>query len=248
MPTTVVTLNTTLTSGTAYLFFPTLYAKNECGSMIGPSADDFIYPLPSTDVTTQCGTAVTMGNITSLQYTPAGQINYNYLQNLAPASVYKCMPQCGGGLPGWETMCPIIWDDYAPVLVPPPEITTLQTAWLEAGCIFDHLPLHLLNAGGGVLFDPPQALTPASIAAAPTPASTTWPTDSPIPAPAPFTTAIPTKTMGPSHKLAETSPKNWPTQWFPRVSIHAHATLHRHGSGHAHSHEPAHHSADESAI
>ena len=228
-PTTVEHSGTTFTSGTAYLSFETLYAKDRCGHTIGTPTSNFLYPLPSSEVTTECASGspgnVSTSTLISAVEQPGGPINYNYLDGPVPASVYKCMPHCNGGLPGWETLCPTIWDDYNPVLAFPTPLSTLQKEWGPANCYFDTFSLFELQEGGNLLFDPPHLLTPASAAAAPTAASVTAAPTLASVAPAP--TPIASSTY--QGRTGTPSPKAKPNNSHPGKGHHSVPTLHMPG-------------------
>ncbi|KAL9080971.1 MAG: hypothetical protein Q9157_000381 [Trypethelium eluteriae] len=220
IPETVEQFGTTFTSGTAYLSFETLYAKNRCGQTVGTPISNYFYPLPSSEVTTECAGSLPKNGITSNYITaveqPMGPINYNYLNGPVPASVYKCMPNCNGGLPGWETLCPTIWDNYNPVLAFPTGLLNLQEAWPASNCYFDTFSLFELEGGGNLLFDPPYLLTPVNAPAVLTPTTGLMdPTSTTTPAPAPYssqpqkgtsTHPPPTPPPAPLHSSQRTSP------------------------------------------
>ena len=220
-PTTVEQFGTTFTSGTAYLSFETLYAKDRCGKTIGTPISDYFYALPSSEVTTECAGSLPRNGLTSQWISaveqPIGPINYNYLDGPVPASVYKCMPNCNGGLPGWQSLCPTIWDNYNPVLAFPTSLLNLQDAWAESNCYFDTFSLFELNGGGNILFDPPYLLTPANAPAAVTSAPSLMnPTSTAVPAAAPY----------PSNGRTRTSPDpiSTPQPASSRHSQHASST------------------------
>ncbi|KAH0284850.1 hypothetical protein KCU62_g8025, partial [Aureobasidium sp. EXF-3399] len=82
-PTVIEALGTTLTSGSVYLSFQTLYAFQEgFGRRIGPAFTDFILPLPSSAISTQCGGWFSAQG-------PGTSLNYADLNFPWPASAYN---------------------------------------------------------------------------------------------------------------------------------------------------------------
>ncbi|KAI9709151.1 MAG: hypothetical protein M1820_003598, partial [Bogoriella megaspora] len=169
-PSKITTFGTTFTSGTAYLSFETLYAKDRCGKTIGTPVSNYFFPVQSSEVSTDCGGILPSNENKTFAAVeqPVGPINYHYLTGPVPASAYKCMANCNGGLPGWEKLCPTIWDNYNPVLAFPTPLLTAQSEWPGNNCYFDTFSLFQLEGGGNLLFDPPYLLTPHSAPAGPT--------------------------------------------------------------------------------
>ena len=120
-PTVIEALGTTLTSGSVYLSFQTLYAFQEgFGRRIGPAFTDFILPLPSSAVSTQCGGWFSAQG-------PGTPLNYADLNFPWPASAYNCMNRCStdvsfttmnGTQISWSPppQCSTIWSDLNPIL------------------------------------------------------------------------------------------------------------------------------------
>ncbi|KEQ62830.1 uncharacterized protein M437DRAFT_48435 [Aureobasidium melanogenum CBS 110374] len=166
-PTAVEALGTTLTSGSVYLSFKSLYAFQEgFGERIGPAFTDFILPLPSSAISTQCGGWFSaQGSGTALNY---ADLNFPW-----PASAYNCMNRCrtdlsftisnGTGV-RWTPppQCSTIWSDLNPILAMPTEVRNLVPAWSTCSMWDAALP--------NFVFDPPRALVAGTTVATPTPA------------------------------------------------------------------------------
>ncbi|KAH0366310.1 hypothetical protein KCU65_g5519, partial [Aureobasidium melanogenum] len=166
-PTAVEALGTTLTSGSVYLSFKSLYAFQEgFGERIGPAFTDFIMPLPSSAISTQCGGWFSaQGSGTPLNY---ADLNFPW-----PASAYNCMNRCrtdlsftisnGTGV-RWTPppQCSTIWSDLNPILAMPTEVRNLVPAWSTCSMWDAALP--------NFVFDPPRALVAGTTVATPTPA------------------------------------------------------------------------------
>ncbi|GAB7355967.1 hypothetical protein MBLNU459_g6599t1 [Dothideomycetes sp. NU459] len=155
-----------LTSGSVYLSFSTLFATQEgFGERIGPNFTNFIVPLPSSAISTQCGGWFSARGAGT-------QLNYADLNYPIPASAYSCENRCstqaqysianGTGSYHYNTpsQCNTIWSDFNPILAIPTEIRDLVPAW--ATCSFYDAVLP------NFLFDPPLALQPANVVATPT--------------------------------------------------------------------------------
>ncbi|KAI4842632.1 hypothetical protein E4T44_04140 [Aureobasidium sp. EXF-8845] len=166
-PTAIEALGTTLTSGSVYLSFKTLYAFQEgFGRRIGPAFTDFILPLPSSAVSTQCGGWFSAQG-------PGTPLNYADLNFPWPASAYNCMNRCstdvsftvinGTGV-SWSPppQCSTIWSDLNPILAMPTEVRNLVPAWSTCSMWDAALP--------NFVFDPPRALVAGTAVATPTPA------------------------------------------------------------------------------
>jgi hypothetical protein len=166
-PTAIEALGTTLTSGSVYLSFQTLYAFQEgFGRRIGPAFTDFILPLPSSAISTQCGGWFSAQG-------PGTPLNYADLNYPWPASAYNCMNRCrtnlsftivnGTGV-SWSPppQCSTIWSDLNPILAMPTEVHNLVPAWSTCSMWDAALP--------NFVFDPPRALIAGTAVATPTPA------------------------------------------------------------------------------
>ncbi|KAH0375767.1 hypothetical protein KCU92_g10045, partial [Aureobasidium melanogenum] len=166
-PTSIEALGTTLTSGSVYLSFKSLYAFQEgFGERIGPAFTDFILPLPSSAISTQCGGWFSAQG-------PGTPLNYADLNYPWPASAYNCMNRCrtdlsftisnGTGV-RWTPppQCSTIWSDLNPILAMPTEVRNLVPAWSTCSMWDVALP--------NFVFDPPRALVAGTTVATPTPA------------------------------------------------------------------------------
>ncbi|KAG9592567.1 hypothetical protein KCU60_g7273, partial [Aureobasidium melanogenum] len=166
-PTSIEALGTTLTSGSVYLSFKSLYAFQEgFGERIGPAFTDFILPLPSSAISTQCGGWFSAQG-------PGTPLNYADLNYPWPASAYNCMNRCrtdlsftisnGTGV-RWTPppQCSTIWSDLNPILAMPTEVRNLVPAWSTCSMWDAALP--------NFVFDPPRALVAGTTVATPTPA------------------------------------------------------------------------------
>ncbi|CAD0108869.1 unnamed protein product [Aureobasidium uvarum] len=166
-PTAIEALGTTLTSGSVYLSFKSLYAFQEgFGRRIGPAFTDFILPLPSSAISTQCGGWFSAQG-------PGTPLNYADLNFPWPASAYNCMNRCrtdlsftinnGTGV-SWTPppQCSTIWSDLNPILAMPTEVRNLVPAWSTCSMWDAALP--------NFVFDPPRALVAGTAVATPTPA------------------------------------------------------------------------------
>lgn len=164
-PTVIEALGTTLTSGSVYLSFQTLYAFQEgFGRRIGPAFTDFILPLPSSAISTQCGGWFSAQG-------PGTPLNYADLNFPWPASAYNCMDRCrtdlsftimnGTGV-SWSPppQCSTIWSDLNPILAMPTEVRNLVPAWSTCSMWDAALP--------NFVFDPPRALVAGTTVATPT--------------------------------------------------------------------------------
>lgn len=206
-PSTIEALGTILTSGSVYLSFQTLYAYQEgFGIRIGPNFTDYILPVPSSAISTQCGGWFSaQGDGTA--------VNYADFNHPVPASAYSCANRCTTGLSyinvngtGYKytppAECSTIWDDFNPALAVPTEARNLVPEWSTCSFWDAALP--------NFLFDPPIALRPATaIAIATLPVSESQQTTPASPASTSYTaltetnSAIPTTTSS-----AESSGQN----------------------------------------
>lgn len=164
-PTIIEALGTTLTSGSVYLSFQTLYAFQEgFGRRIGPAFTDFILPLPSSAISTQCGGWFSAQG-------PGTPLNYADLNFPWPASAYNCMNRCrtdlsftiiNGTGASWTPppQCSTIWSDLNPILAMPTEVRNLVPAWSTCSMWDAALP--------NFVFDPPRALVAGTTVATPT--------------------------------------------------------------------------------
>ncbi|KAI5199455.1 hypothetical protein E4T38_07012 [Aureobasidium subglaciale] len=164
-PTAVEAFGTTLSSGSVYLSFKTLYAFQEgFGRRIGPAFTDFILPLPSSAVSTQCGGWFSAAG-------PGTPLNYADLNFPWPASAYNCINRCSTDLTWTQSngtaiswtpppQCSTIWSDLNPVLAMPTEVRDLVPAWSTCSLWDAALP--------NFVFDPPRALRAATTIVSPT--------------------------------------------------------------------------------
>jgi len=223
-PTTIEVMGTTLTSGSVYLSFQSLYAYQEgFGIRIGPNFTDYLMPLPSSAISTQCGGWFSaQGPGTAVNWA-----DFNYPQ---PASAYACENRCTTELsymfvngtgqrytPPPE--CYTIWDDFNPVLAVPTEARKMVPEWSTCSFWDDVLP--------NFLFDPPLALHPADAIAKATisPSSTQSTTlaspaltvTSTIATSTPHATANPKEilTSTPSGNIAQPTQPHFDTQSAP---------------------------------
>lgn len=164
-PPVVTTLGHTFTSGSVYISFKSLFASYDgFWDRIGPTFSDFILPLPSSAVSTQCGG---WGNA----HGPGTALNYADLNWPVPASAYSCQDRCSVT---WTSDCPTctwyhapnppecntIWSDVDPVLAVPTQARDLVPEW--STCSFWDLVIP------NFWFDPPIALQQSPAAATPT--------------------------------------------------------------------------------
>ena len=177
----VTTLGHTFTSGSVYLSFSTLFASYDgFWDRIGPTFSNFILPLPSAAISTQCGG---WGNA----HGPGTPLNYADLNWPVPASAYSCQDRCSVT---WTSTCatcllqtlpkPLecntIWSDVDPVLAVPTKVREMVPEW--STCSFWDFAIP------NFFFDPPIALH-----AQPAMATPTWPSRSVTTAAAPSSTA-----------------------------------------------------------
>ncbi|KAI5199089.1 hypothetical protein E4T39_06444 [Aureobasidium subglaciale] len=204
-PTAVEAFGTTLSSGSVYLSFKTLYAFQEgFGRRIGPAFTDFILPLPSSAVSTQCGGWFSAAG-------PGTPLNYADLNFPWPASAYNCMNRCSTDLTWTQSngsaiqwtpppQCSTIWSDLNPVLAMPTEVRDLVPAWSTCSLWDAALP--------NFVFDPPRALRPATTIVAPTLPWQSQPSTTPASPAATSYTALPetmASTLSASTSLSSTS-------------------------------------------
>lgn len=184
-PSTIDALGTTLTSGSVYLSFQTLYAYQDGFDVrIGPNFTDFILPLPSSAISTQCG-----GWFSAQGAGTA--VNWADFNSPVPASAYACENRCTTELSYIVVngtghrytpppQCYTIWDDFNPALAVPTEARDLVPEWSTCSFWDAVLP--------NFLFDPPIALRPAgAIASATLPGSGEVTTTSASPASTTYT-------------------------------------------------------------
>ncbi|KAK4499875.1 hypothetical protein PRZ48_008061 [Zasmidium cellare] len=169
-PPTVVTDGITMTSGSVYVSFSTLFAYYD-GFGYGPGTNykDLIITLASSQVSTNCGNDNGIGT----------QINYADFNYPIAASAYSCAHPCAAPCVDatcTPQACSTIWDDFNPVMAIPTPVLDLQAAWKT--CSFAD------ENGPQWLFDPPQALTQAAREAQPTVPGGGDAPSSPTPAPA----------------------------------------------------------------
>lgn len=200
-PTSIEALGTTLTSGSVYLSFKSLYAFQEgFGQRIGPAFTDFILPLPSSAISTQCGGWFSAQG-------PGTPLNYADLNYPWPASAYNCMNRCrtdlsftisnGTGV-RWTPppQCSTIWSDLNPILAMPTEVRNLVPAWSTCSMWDAALP--------NFVFDPPRALVAGTTVATPTPAWMHQDSSTPASPAATSYTALP-ETIAPTSTTSHTT-------------------------------------------
>jgi hypothetical protein len=219
-PTAIEALGTTLTSGSVYLSFQTLYAFQEgFGRRIGPAFTDFILPLPSSAISTQCGGWFSArGAGTPLNY---ADLNFPW-----PASAYNCMNRCrtdlsftiiNGTGASWSPppQCSTIWSDLNPILAMPTEVRNLVPAWSTCSMWDAALP--------NFVFDPPRALVAGTAVATPTPAWEHQSSTTPASPAATSYTALP-ETMASTSITSTTPPSIVPSSTAPSSIASAVAT------------------------
>lgn len=160
-PEIITTLGHTFTSGTVYLSFSTLYASwDGFWNHVGPDFSDYIVPLPSSSIFTQCGAERSARNRN--HGTPLNYVDLNWP---VPASAYSCQARCD---PSGKPICPecphtavpstgecaTIWSDINPNLAMPTEIRDLVPEWSSCDMYNDRIP--------NFWYDPPLALTQKS--------------------------------------------------------------------------------------
>lgn len=157
-PEVITTLGHTFTSGTVYLSFSTLYASwDGFWNHVGPDFSDYIVPLPSSSIFTQCG-----AQRSARDRNHGTPLNYADLNWPVPASAYNCQARCD---PSGKPICPdcphtavpttaecgTIWSDINPNLAMPTEIRDLVPQWSNCDMYNDRIP--------NFWYDPPLALT-----------------------------------------------------------------------------------------
>ena len=165
--TAVTTLGHTFTTGSVHLSFHTLYAYYDgwgVAGQIGPTFSDYIVPLASSDVSTQCGGWASANG-------PGTQLDYADLNYPVPASAYACQDRCTSWMTAAHssipTECNTIWSDFNPILAVPTGIRDLVPAWSTCKFWDEFMP--------NFLFDPPRALQQQPSVAGPS--APTVPTD-----------------------------------------------------------------------
>lgn len=167
----ISTLGHTFESASVYISFKTLFATYDgFWDTVGPTFTDYIVPLHSTDISTQCGGwHAAYGHGTALNY---GDLNWP-----VPASAYKCQERCAEKLASsayitkgtmyWSMYiaptapeCSTIWSDVNPVVALPTKIKDMVPEWSTCSFYNDNL--------ANFWFDPPIALQPQAAVAKPT--------------------------------------------------------------------------------
>ncbi|UJO21687.1 uncharacterized protein CLAFUR5_09302 [Fulvia fulva] len=176
--TTIEAYGTTFTSGTAYISFADLAAVDQCGATTGTPMSNFFLPLPSSEVSSMCG-----GELNAFFQGPTStQLNFADLIPPIATDIYKCQPQCSWGLPdSWKLACPVIYDDYKPMLAYPTQVAQIQPEWADCG--FNPDTYKRYQKEQYYLFDPPIALSQAAEVVkptAPSPAQTAHKTESAV--------------------------------------------------------------------
>ncbi|KAH0358152.1 hypothetical protein KCU83_g153, partial [Aureobasidium melanogenum] len=137
-PTSIEAMGTTLTSGSVYLSFKSLYAFQEgFGERIGPAFTDFILPLPSSAISTQCGGWFSAQG-------PGTPLNYADLNYPWPASAYNltapgydghlllnALPFAWSTCSMWDAALPNFVFDPPRALVPGTTVATPTPAWMH---------------------------------------------------------------------------------------------------------------------
>ena len=163
----VTTLGHTFTSGSVYLSFNTLFATYDgFWNHIGPTFSNYILPLPSSAISTQC----------SGQYFASGPgtpLNYADLNWPVPASAYACQYRCSATLISFCSAsicdivtkpkppeCSTIWSDVNPDLAVPTQVRGLVPEW--STCSFwDQFTPNIWFDPPVVLHTQPAVVTPA---------------------------------------------------------------------------------------
>ncbi|KAK3620444.1 hypothetical protein LTR22_025589 [Elasticomyces elasticus] len=203
----------TMVSPSVYISFETVYAVNNLGETVGkPRTADIMAFKPEQISSVQGGdrrSATDQYGSEYLSYWGDSPFNYADITWPVPATAYLQQPRCflmsqdGSDTGG----CPIILDDYNPVLVVPAAVRGLDPAW--ASCALDWEGL----------YDPPSALQPASSADGPSvPVPTiqsTTSTSDPQPTSEPAEPGSSTTIRGPSQTLGVSSITPVPTPVDP---------------------------------
>ncbi|KAF2167171.1 hypothetical protein M409DRAFT_54362 [Zasmidium cellare ATCC 36951] len=202
-PKPITTLGTTLFPDSVYISFETLYAAYRpftgpggAAAQIGPTFSNTIMAFKSQEISTNCYATWWNQTQTSIPgYGPGTQLNFADLNSPVSASAYECQNQCldysvpytGGEYvtqylqPNW---CETILDNFNPLIAVPTRLRDMVPEWKK--CKF------WSPRQANVIFDPPQALTEASLEAKPTaPPGYSNPSPSPTPTPP---VALPTGT------------------------------------------------------
>ncbi|KAI9697140.1 MAG: hypothetical protein M1820_007875 [Bogoriella megaspora] len=154
--TTVESLGTTFTSGTAYLSISTLYASRDgFWDRIGPTFSNYILPLASSQVHTIC---YNWDGPESMQL--GNPLNFQDLNCPIPATAYSCASGCMVPAFATATAPCTIWDNFAPILALPTAITQIAPEWSTCSLWDENI--------NNFWFDPPTALVPQTAAASPT--------------------------------------------------------------------------------
>ncbi|KAI9699234.1 MAG: hypothetical protein M1820_007206, partial [Bogoriella megaspora] len=191
-PLVVSDLGTYFTSPTVYISYSKIYASDSC-SGVGSTYTNVLLPIPnSMDLSS-------LWETNGAYLVPqTASFNYADLNEPVPQSIYERQPQCaiyeasvgfyqmGNTGVAVNTTCPRT-APYEPMLVVPSSIIRqIDPAWASCG-----------GDQRGV-YDPPHALHEGAVAAAPTPSSVSWGTETNLPAPASSPPiAGPTKTSSP---------------------------------------------------
>jgi hypothetical protein len=129
---TLVTLGTTLTSPTVYVFFDSLYARNSCSAFGRTYYNEIVAITNAATLSSIFGFsrenrlgATASFNFTDLYVTPV------------PEQIYQSQPRCAysfyllGGGPQWNGwVCPRLYP-YEPILAIPTEVRTLDPDWIN---------------------------------------------------------------------------------------------------------------------
>ncbi|KAL9078638.1 MAG: hypothetical protein Q9157_002437 [Trypethelium eluteriae] len=162
-PVTAVYQGTTFTSGYAYLSFDSAFARDDCLKEFGNMYTNTYVAVPSS----------LLSSFRGVDGNAPYSFNFADLNYPVPYSAYNGMNVC-------EPECSYIQDGaYHPQLSLPPQVKDLDPAWKNCNMAF------------WGAWDPPIALTPAAVAAVPTPVFGPI-SGKPEPASTPVTVAKPT--------------------------------------------------------
>lgn len=142
---------TTLYSPSVYIHLRTVYASDSC-FQIGARHTSTLLAMDPEDVSTQVHWG---GKVAQSGAEAYNTLDYADIVGLPPVSAYEHQPSCL--IFGCSTIYPSSWD---PVLVVPTQLRAIDPAWQSCAVGLDGL------------YDPPVALTPQAVVAAPTAFST----------------------------------------------------------------------------
>lgn len=175
-PVVVTTRGHTFTSGSVYLSFKTLYASYDGfpDDRFGPTFSNYILPLPSSAISTQCG-----GFYNRDAWGTGTPLNYADLNWPIPASAYSCQARCytpitaacaadctvcpatcNAETPTTPPECSTIWSDVNLAIAVPTKVRHLAPEWSTCSFWDAYIP--------NFWFDPPIALQQQPVMATPT--------------------------------------------------------------------------------